>query len=121
MENFVKEGKGKNNGGNVHQRYSTTVFDQRTPPSPRRKLLCVPSSLTYIDVTPTAITATPAPAAIPSHASVATIPAHVTFGTNNGYYSNRLGGIMEIIDMGIPPTATVSMSSLRDIIHNTLS
>ena len=121
VANCVKEGKGKENGGNVHQSSPTAAFDQRTPPSPRRKRPRVPSSLPPLDVTPTAITATPAPAAIPSHAFVANIPAHVTAGTNNGSESDSSDGILEIIEMGSPPAATVALSSLRDTIHNELS
>ena len=78
-------------------------------------------SLNPVDVNPTEITATPAPAAIPSHASVTTIPAHVASGTNNGSESDRSYGILEIIGMWSPPAATVALSSLCDTIHNALS
>ena len=81
----------------------------------------MPSSLTPVDVTPTAIAAMPAPASIISHTYFATIPAHVTAGTNNGSESDSSDGILEIIEMGSPPAATVALSSLRDTIHNELS
>ena len=83
----------------------------------------MPSSLTPVNVEPTAITTTPAPApaAIPYHDSVATIAAHVSAGTKNGYESNRSDGILEIIEMGSNLAATVAMSSLRYTIHNKLS
>ena len=99
MENCVKEGKGKDNGGNVHQSSSIAEFDQTTPPYSRMKQLCVPSYITTIDVTTTSITTTTVPAAILYHVSVATTPAHVTTGTNNGSESNSLDGILKIIDM----------------------
>ena len=79
------------------------------------------SSLTLVDLAPTVITDMPAPSAITYHDSIATIPAHVTAGTNNGYKSNRSDDILEIIDMGIPPAATVALSYLREKIHNELS
>ena len=78
-------------------------------------------SLTPVGMTPTAITTTPAPAAIPSNTSVAPIPIHVTAGTNNGSESNSSDGILEIIEMYSPPSATVALSYLRDTIHNALS
>ena len=120
VENCIKEVKGKENGVNVHQISSTSEFDQITPPSPMRKRPCVPSSLTPIDVTPTATTALPAPVAITYHASVATIPAHVTSGTNDESDSDRSDGILEIMEIGIPPATAVAMSSLCDTIHNAL-
>ena len=70
---------------------------------------------------PTATTTTPAPVAAPSHASVATIPANVTAGTNNESESDSSDGILEIIEIWIPPAATFTLSSLRDKIHNALS
>ena len=79
------------------------------------------SSITSVDVTPTAIIATPAPAEIPSHTAVTTIPAHVTAETNNGYDSDSLYDILEIIDIGSPPAATVALSYLRRKNHNALS
>ena len=118
MANCVKEGK--ENGGNVHQTSSTTEFDKITQPSPRRKLPCVPLSLTTVDVNPTAITAMPSPMAIPSHASVATITAHVTAGTNNGSESDISDGILDIIEMGSPPNTTVALISLRNTTDNKL-
>ena len=81
----------------------------------------MPSSLTPIDVTHNYITATPAPTAIPYHYSVAIIPSHVTTGINNGSESDRLDVILEIIEMGIPPYATVAISSICDKIYNSLS
>ena len=80
----------------------------------------MPSSLTTVDVITTAITTMPVPVAIPSHASVATIPAYVNTVTNNGYDINSSDGILEIIEMGSPPDATVAMSSLYDTINNAL-
>ena len=121
MTNCVEEGNGKQNGRNIHQSSSAVVFYQRTPQSPRRKLPCVNSSLTLVDVTPTAITSTLAPSAILSHASVSTIPAHVTDVTNNGSERKISDGILKIIDMGSPLAATVALSSLCDTIHNALS
>ena len=82
---------------------------------------CVTLSLTIADVTPTSTNATPEPAALPSHASIATIPAHVTAGTNNVSKRDSSDGILEIIDMGSPPAATVSLSSICDTIYNALS
>ena len=78
------------------------------------------SYLTTVDVPPHSITYTPSPADISSHASVATIPSQVTTVTNNGYKSDSLDGIIDIIDMGSPPTATVTLSSLSDTSHNAL-
>ena len=118
--NCVKDVKGKDNGGNVHQIYSTAVFDQRTPLTPRRKRLCLPLSLTLIDVNPTAITATPVPAAIPYHASSITIPAHVTAGTNTGYDRTISDNILDIIEMGSTSAATGALSSLCYTIINSL-
>ena len=71
-------------------------------------------------MTPTDITLIPATTAILSHASVVTTPAHVTAGTKNGYDSNSSDGVLDIIDMGSSPTATVNMSSLRGTIQNAL-
>ena len=81
----------------------------------------MPSYITPVDVTPTVITATPAPAAIPYHASVTTIPAHVANGTKNGSDINSSDGILEIIDMEIPPDSNVTLSYLHAKIHNSLS
>ena len=81
----------------------------------------MPSYLNTVDVTPTAITATPAPAAIPSHASIATIPAHVTAGTNNGSESDSSDDILDIIEMKSTTSATFVLSSLIETIHNELS
>ena len=80
----------------------------------------MPPSLTPVDVTPTDITATPAPSAIPSHASVATIPSHVTGGTNNGSESGSLDSTLEIVEMTSPHASTVALSSLSNKIHNSL-
>ena len=80
----------------------------------------MPQSLTTFDVAPTAITATSAPAAITYHFSVALIPANVTSGTNNGSESDSSYGVLDIIEMGSPPFATVSLSSIRDTIQNVL-
>ena len=120
MGNCVKEGNGKENGGNINQSYSTVAFDQITPPSPRKKRQCVTSSLTPVDVTPTAITTTPAPVFIIYHASVVTIPIHFTAGTNNGSEINSSDSTLDITEMGSTPAATVSLISLRDKIHNAL-
>ena len=81
----------------------------------------MPSYLTTIDMIPTAIAATPAPAVITSHTYVATISAHVTARTNNASESDSSYGIPEIIEMGGPPSATVALISLRNTIHNALS
>ena len=70
---------------------------------------------------PNAITATPEPTAITSHASVATIPAQITSGTNNGSKNDSSDGILEIIEMEIPPAATVALSSLRGKNYNEMS
>ena len=69
---------------------------------------------------PTAITAMPVPAAIAYRTSVATIPKHVTSGTNNVYDRYSSYCILEIIEMGIPPAATVALISLCDTIHHVL-
>ena len=119
-ENCVKAIKGEYNGVNIHHSSSTAAFDQINPPSLRRKRPFMPSSLTTVDVITTAITTMPVPVAIPSHASVATIPAYVNTVTNNGYDINSSDGILEIIEMGSPPDATVAMSSLYDTINNAL-
>ena len=71
-------------------------------------------------MTPTAITATPAPAAIPSQASIAPILAHVTAGTNNRYESEISDGILDIIEKVITLAVTVALSSLRGTIQNAL-
>ena len=81
----------------------------------------MPSSLTPIDVTPTSITAMSEPKPIPFHTYVSTIPTHVTYGTNNRFESNSSDGILEIIDIGSTPFATVDLSYLHDTIHNALS
>ena len=121
VENFVKEVKLNSNGRKVHQSSSIAAFDQITPPSSRRKRLCLPSSLNPVYVNRTVIAVMPAPAAIPSHASVATIPAYVTAGTNNGSDINILDVILRIIYMGVRPASTVALISLRDTIQNILS
>ena len=79
------------------------------------------SSLTPVNGTPTAITATPSPGAIPSHYFVATIIVHFTSVNNNGYESNILDGILDIVEMGTTPTANINLSSLCETIHNALS
>ena len=81
----------------------------------------MPLSLNPVDVTPTSITATPSPVAITSHSFPATIPKHVTAGTNNGSDSYISDGIMEIIEFMSPPSATVTLNFLCDIIQNALS
>ena len=72
----------------------------------------MPLSLDTVGVTPTDTTATPAPVTIPSHVSFSTIPTHVTAETNNGFDSNSLYGILDIIEMGSPPSSNVAMISL---------
>ena len=76
--------------------------------------------LTPVDVIPIAITTTPTPTAFASNASVAITPAHVTAGINNGSESDRSDGILEIIYMGRPPAATVTIIYLCEKMHNTL-
>ena len=98
---------------NVHQSSSTAAFDQRNPPSLRRKRPYVPSSLNTVGVTPTDTTATPASATIPSHISFSTIPTHVTAGTNNGSENYISDGIPEIVQMGSIPADIVALVKHR--------
>ena len=81
----------------------------------------MPLSLNTVGVTPTDITATPAPATIPSHVSFSTIPTHVTAGTNNGSENDISDGILEIVQMGSIPADIVALSCLREKNHNALS
>ena len=115
------QGKGKQNDINFHQSSPIASFYQMTPTYPRSKRPHVPSSLTPINVTPNSVTATPTTTVIPSRYSISAITAHVATVTNNGSETYRLDGILEIIDMGSPPSATAALISLNEKHYNSIS